>query len=152
MNTTLRRLLPVLAVFTAAPALACGGPDVSSTQMKLMLLTLVSAPALGALLVDRGAFALAAFSRGLKRKHRPTILGPVLALAALFVAVGGLGTNDVDLAVAGLALVPVATVVCGLSFVRSVIIEQRGQPRAQLLRAGAVVAFSVLALVPFFWH
>jgi ABC-type proline/glycine betaine transport system permease subunit len=85
----------------------------------------------------------------MKRKHRPTAIGPVLALLAVTVAMTGLGSRNVDMAVAALTVVPVAAVVCGLSFVRSVIIEQRGQPRAQALRVVAVALFSSLAIIPF---
>jgi hypothetical protein len=152
MNDTIRRLLPVAAVFAASPAFACGGPDVSSTQMGVLMASMLTAPLLAALLVDRGAFALGAYATKMQRKHKPTIIGPVLALLAVFVTLAAVNARDLDLAVTGLAVVPVAAAVCGLSFIRSVIIEQRGQPRAQALRVVAVVLFGALAVVPFILH
>lgn len=152
MNTTLRRLLPVLALFSAAPALACGGPQLTSGQFTVLVVSLFSAPILAALLVDRGAFALAAHARGLTRRHRPTLLGPVLAVFALLVAAAGVFSNDIDLAFLGAVAVPFAAGVSALSFVRSVIIEQRGQPRAQALRVAGVVGVSALLVLAFMLH
>ena len=149
MNDTLRRLTPIAAMVAASPAFACGGPRLSGAQMGVLTVSMLTAPLLAALLVDRGAFSLAAHALGMKRQHRPTAIGPVLALLAVTVAMAGIGSRDVDMAVAALTVVPVAAVVCGLSFVRSVIIEQRGQPRAQALRVAAVALFSSLAIVPY---
>lgn len=152
MSTTTHRLVPALALVAATPAFACGGPSFTTTQAVTFYLALFAAPLLGVLLVDRGAFALAAHARGLARKHRPTALGPILALAAVFVGIAGVFTRDVDLGIVGASIVPVAAIICGLSFVRSVIIEQRGQPRAQLLRAGAVLFVSALTVLTFMMH
>jgi hypothetical protein len=152
MNTTLHRLLPVLALFSAAPALACGGPQFTTGQFAVLVVSFFSAPVLAALLVDRGAFALAAHARGLSRKHRPTLLGPILALFAVLVASAGVFANDIDLGFLGAVAVPFAAVVSGLSFVRSVIIEQRGQPRAQALRVAGVVGVSALLVLAFMLH
>jgi len=152
MNTTLHRLLPVLAMFSAAPALACGGPQLSTSQYAVLVVSFLSAPILGALLVDRGAFALAAHARGLRRKHRPTLLGPVLAVFAVLVAIAGVSTNDVELAFLGAVAVPFAAAVSALSFVRSVIIEQRGQRYAQALRVAGVVGVSALLVLAFMLH
>ena len=152
MNTMLRRLLPAVSVFAAAPALACGGPDISSTQMGVLMASMVAAPLLAALIVDRGTFTLAGHVRGLTRKHRPTVVGPILAAVSLIVTFFGVTQSDVDLAVAGFALVPVAAAICGMSFIRSVIIEQRGQPKAQALRIAGVIVFSLVAVVPFLMH
>jgi hypothetical protein len=152
MNTTLHRLLPVLAMLSAAPALACGGPQFTTGQFTVLLAAFFSAPVLAALLVDRGAFALAAHARGVARQHRPTLLGPVLAVFAVLVAVAGVVTNDIDVAFLGAVAVPFAAVVSALSFVRSVIIEQRGQPRAQALRVVGVVGVSALLVLSFMLH
>ncbi len=145
MNDTLRRLLPVAAVFAASPAFACG-PHLSQAHMNLLMLSMASAPLLAAFLVDRGAFALGAHAADLQRRHRPTVLGPILAALAVAIGLGGAATGHVTVATVGFGLVPVAAVICGLSFARSVIIDQRGAPRAQLLRVGAVVGFALLAL------
>jgi hypothetical protein len=145
MNDTLRRFLPVAAVFAAAPAFACG-PHLSHAHMSLLQLSMASAPLLAAFLVDRGAFALGAHAADVPRRHRPTVLGPIVAILALAIGLGGAANNHFTIATIGFSLVPVAAVICGLSFVRSVIIDQRGAPRAQLLRVGAVVGFSLLAL------
>jgi molybdopterin biosynthesis enzyme len=69
-----------------------------------------------------------------------------LALAAILGTLAAVSVSDVDAAVVAFSVIPVAAIVCGLSFVRSVIIEQRGNPRAQALRVAAVVGFSVVAL------
>jgi hypothetical protein len=149
------KLLVALAPFTAlvaGPALACGHSAVAVNDLQLRILTasMVAAPLLAALLVDRGAFALAAFATGLKRRHRPSALGPVLAMVAVVIALSSVGAHDLNLAVVGFAFVPVAAVVCGLSFLRSVRIDLRGRPGPQLLRVGAFVAFALIALARLF--
>lgn len=150
MNDTIRRLSVVAAsVLAASPALACGGPRLTSLQMSVLVASMATAPILAALLVDRGAFALGAHAMDLQRRHTPTVIGPVLAAIAVVVALGGASVHAVGAATLGFALVPVAAAVCGISFVRSVIIDLRGQLRAQLLRVGAVVAFAALALARF---
>jgi len=147
MNSTFRRLLPAVSVFAAAPALACGGPVASSALMGVILASMVAAPLLAALIVDRGTFTLAGHMRGLTRKHRPTVFGPILAAVSLIVTFIGV-QSDVDLALTGFALVPVAAAICGMSFIRSVIIEQRGQPEAQALRVAGVIVFSLVGVAP----
>ena len=146
MNDTLRRLVPVAAVFAASPAFACGGPRLNSAQMGVLMLSMATAPMLAALLVDRGAFALGAHAVDLERKHKPSIVGPLLAMIAVAVSLTGASMGALGLATVGFTLIPVATVICGLSFMRSVIIDQRGNRRAQTLRVLAVVGFSALAL------
>ena len=111
-----------------------------------MMVSMVAAPILAALLVDRGAFALGAVATGMKRRHQPTLLGPFLALVAVFGTVAAVSVSDVDAAVMAFSVIPVAATICGLSFVRSVLIDQRGNRRAQALRVAAVVAFSAVAL------
>lgn len=148
MRTNGRPFLPLAAMFVAAtPALACGGPAVSNFQMGILVLSMAAAPLLAALLVDRGAFALGGFAFNLKRKHNPTAAGPLLALAAVVISSGSLAMHNLEMAVLGFAVVPVAALVCGLSFVRSVIIEQRGAPRAQLLRIVAIAGFGLIGMV-----
>ena len=149
MNDTLRRLLPAVAVVAASPAFACGGPRFTEAQMGLLTLSMATAPLLAAFLVDRGAFALGAHAMDLQRRHKPTIFGPLLAFAAIAVSIFGAQARDIELATVGFAMIPVAAVICGLSFVRSVLIDLRGQRRAQLLRVGAVVGFGAIALARF---
>ena len=152
MNTTLHRLLPVFALFSAAPALACGQPHLSTSQYVVLAAALFSAPVLGVLLVDRGAFALAARVRGLRRLHRPSLLGPVLAGFAVIAACAGFATSNVALAFLGAVTVPFAALASALSFARSVLIEQRGQRSAQALRVAGVVGVSALLLLVFILH
>ncbi len=133
-------------MIAAAPAMACGGPSFTNAQVSVLTLSVFAAPILAALLVDRGAFALGAIALGLKRKHRPTMMGPFLALLAVLGATAAVSRSDIDSAVVAFSVIPVAAAVTGLSFVRSVIIEQRGNRRAQLLRVAAVVLFSGIAL------
>lgn len=150
-QTLTRALLPSMAgLLVAAPALACGGPAVSDFQMRVLTAAMITAPVLAALLVDRGAFALASYALNMKRRHRPTAFGPLLALVAVTVALGSVASRDMDVAVVGFALVPLAALVCGLSFVRSVIIDMRGHRPAQLVRAAAIAAFVTIALVRVF--
>ena len=146
MNDTLRRLLPAVAVVAASPAFACGGPRFTETQMGLLMVSMATAPLLAAFLVDRGAFALGAHAMDLQRRHKPTVVGPLLALIAVAVSLAGASSRQIDVATFGFALIPVATMICGLSFVRSVLIDLRGQRRAQALRVGAVVGFGLLAM------
>ena len=148
MNDTLRRLLPAVAVVAASPAFACGGPRFTSTQMGLLMASMATAPLLAAFLVDRGAFALGAHAMDLPRRHKPTVVGPLLALVAIVVALAGAQSRQIEVATFGFALIPMATTICGLSFVRSVLIDLRGQRRAQALRVGAVVGFGLLAMAP----
>lgn len=143
------RLLPLATVLLATPAFACGGPRLSSAQMGILMVSMAAAPLLAAFLVDRGAFALAGYAFGLKRKHQPTAVGPVLAVAAVAISLGSMAMHNLDMAVIGFGLVPVAAAICGLSFLRSVIIEQRGNRRAQLLRVGAIFGFGLLAMARF---
>jgi hypothetical protein len=152
MSTTLHRLLPVFALFSAAPALACGEPHLSTSQYVVLAVSLFSAPILGVLLVDRGAFALAARVRGLRRLHRPSLLGPVLAVFAVLAAITGFTTSNVEVAFLGAVTVPFAAMVSALSFARSVLIEQRGQRSAQALRVAGVVGVSALLLLTFILH
>ncbi len=144
---TKKLALPSLGLLVAAPALACGGPAIGEAQMQVLTASMIAAPVLAALLVDRGAFALGAYAMDMKRRHRPTALGPLLALVAVVVAACGGVARDLDLAVVGFGVVPLAALVCFLSFVRSVAIDQRDQPRAQLLRVAAVAAFVAIALL-----
>ncbi|MDP2341311.1 MAG: hypothetical protein Q8O67_10150 [Deltaproteobacteria bacterium] len=137
----------LFSLFWAAPAFACGGPVFGDFQLRVLTLSMVAAPVLAALLVDRGAFALGACALGLQRKHRPTAAGPLLALFAVTIALTSVASRDLNVAVAGFAFVPVAAAVCTLSFVRSVLIDMRGQPRAQLLRVAAVAGFVAIALL-----
>ncbi len=141
--------LAALTITAAAPALACGGPSFSSTELVMLMLGLGSAPLLAALTVDRGAFSIATHAMKMKRKHQPTAFGPLLTLIAIAVAFTGIGMGSESFAYMGLAIIPVATVVSGLSFVRSVIIEQRGHLLSQVLRVGAVALFAVLGVLPF---
>lgn len=150
MTNVMRRSTLVASVLTAmtvaAPAFACGGPRFSGLQVSALMASMFAAPILAALLVDRGAFALGTMVMGIKRRHAPTLVGPFLALAAILGTLAAVSVSDVDAAVVAFSVIPVAAIVCGLSFVRSVIIEQRGNPRAQALRVAAVVGFSVVAL------
>ncbi len=143
-------LASVVAAFAAAPAWACG-PAVNDAQMSVLTASMVAAPILAALLVDRGAFALAAYATNLPRRHRPTALGPMLALVSVVIALSSVGAHDINMAVVGFAFVPLAAAVCGLSFLRSVLIDMKGRTGPQLLRVGAVVGFVALALTRVFF-
>jgi hypothetical protein len=150
MTKTRATLLLSLALFSlvSLPAAACGGGShLSWEQGAVLKASLLTAPLLAALLVDRGAFALGTYALGLKRRMRLSPVAPLLAVAALFTVGFAMTRSDLDMALAGLALVPLAAAAGTVSFLRSVFIEMRGQPRAQLLRLGAVLAFAVLALV-----
>lgn len=139
--------LVLLSLLVAAPAFACGGSAFSDSQLRVLMLGALCVPLLAALLVDRGAFALAAATLGLKRLHRASIVGPLLGVSAPLLGFFGAATSNVYLAVAGFALVPAAVVVCAWSFGASVLIELRGNKKAQLLRVLAVVAFAAAAVV-----
>ena len=117
--------------------------------MGLLTVSVATAPLLAAFLVDRGAFALGAYAMDLQRRHKPTVYGPLLAFAAIVVSFFGAHARNIELATVGFALIPVAALVCGLSFVRSVAIDLRGQRGAQILRVAAVVGFGVMAMVRF---
>ncbi len=153
MNHTALRLLPVAALVTAAPAWACGDDLYFTRSQETMLwLATVSVPIVLVLLVDRGIFALAARARGVARKHRPTWFGPLLACVAGFAIGAAMVRSDIDMALFGAVVVPFATVVCGLSFLRSVLIEQRGHVGAQLLRFGGVVGVAALLALWLWLH
>jgi hypothetical protein len=146
MNTH-KLTLALLSGFCAAPAFACGGPELGDFQLRVLTASMITAPILAALLVDRGAFALAACALNLKRLHRPSIAGPLLAFVAVVVALGSVAGRDIELAIGGFALVPVAAMICAVSFARSVIVDMRGQAGPQLLRVFAVAAFVAIALL-----
>ena len=107
---------------------------------------MLAAPLLAALLVDRGAFALAAYAMGLKRRHQPSALGPLIAVASVVVAVASFTARDYHLGVVGLALVPFAAGVCSLSLLRSLIIDMRGDNLARAVRVFGIAAFVAAAL------
>lgn len=159
------KLLAPLASFStlvgSSGALACGGGvhgaqevprgDIGDFQLSLLMAAMIAAPILAALLVDRGAFALAGYANGLKRRHQPSAVGPMLAVVSVVLAVGAVTARDFNLAMVGFAVVPVAAAACAVSFVRSVIIDLRGQPAAQALRVSAVVLFVALAVARTLW-
>jgi hypothetical protein len=152
MNHTALRLLPVAALVTAAPAWACGEPHFTRSQETVLWLAVVSAPLLLVLLVDRGVFALSARASGVARKHRPSWFGPLLACVAGFAIGAAMVRSDIDVAFFGAVVLPFATAVCGLSFLRSVLIEQRGHVGAQLLRVVGVVGVTALLMASLWLH
>lgn len=143
-------LASLVAAFAAAPAMACG-PALDEPQFAVLTASMVAAPILAALLVDRGAFALAAYATNMPRCHRPTALGPILALLSVVIALSSVGAHDINLAVVGFAFVPAAAAVCMASFLRSVVIDMKGQVGPRLLRLGAVFGFVALALLRLLW-
>ena len=116
-------------------------------QLRVLTASVIAAPILAALLVDRGAFALAACVTGLKRRHRPSVVGPLLTVFAISIALTSVAAHDINAAVAGFAVIPVAAAVCAVSFTRSVLIDMRGQTAPRLLRVLAVAGFVAIAML-----
>jgi len=142
---TNKHLVALGSFLAAAPAFACG-PRFTDTELHVLSWSMLAAPLLAALLVDRGAFALAAYSMGMKRRHAPSAFGPMVAVAAVAIALLSVGARDVHLAVFGFALIPLAAALCSISLLRSVLIDMRGNTAAVLLRVSAIVLFVALAL------
>lgn len=144
------------AAFGSAGAFACDGSSISSSpapnghitdlQLSILMASMVAAPILAALLVDRGAYTLAAYANGMKRRHLPSAVGPLLAVAAVVVALGAVTARDFNLAIVGFAVVPVAAAACAVSFARSVIVDMAGHRAAQAVRTGAVAVFIALSI------
>jgi hypothetical protein len=143
-------LVVAVAAFAASPAFACGGMHMSTTEQTVVLGALATAPLLAALLVDRAAFALGATLTGLTRRHRPSIAGPLVAAMALVAGVAALSAGDPRPGFVGLALVPLATVLCSATFARSLAVDMAGSRWPRVLRAASVVVFAVLALARIF--
>lgn len=139
-------LAPLAAVVAGVLAYPRGSDGVGELQLSILVASMVTAPILAALLVDRGAFALAGYALGLKRRHQPSAAGPLLAVAAVVTALFSVSVHDFNLAVVGFAFISIAAVFCAASFVRSVAIDLRGQLAPQALRVAAVVCFVALAV------